>query len=82
MVPCYSAKLFTVILPRKNAKDMKDGGIFLKHLSLQCVSLLVDSVADVLQYSCNPAGENDTFCGRYLCFFFYLHDSGFQRASA
>ena len=33
-----------VILLRKNAKDMKDGGRFPKRLSLQCVSLLVGSV--------------------------------------
>ena len=40
----YSARLFTVILPRKNAKDLKDIGRFPKRLSLQCVSLLVVSV--------------------------------------
>ena len=40
----YSARLFTVILLRKNAKDLKDGGRFPKHLSLLCVSLLVGSV--------------------------------------
>ena len=39
-----SARLSTVILPRKNAKDLKDGGRFPKGLSLQCVSLLVGSV--------------------------------------
>ena len=43
-VHSYSARLFTVILPRKNAKDLKDGGRFSKRLSLQCVSLLVGSV--------------------------------------
>ena len=32
----YSARLVTVILPRKNAKDLKDGCRFLKRLSLQC----------------------------------------------
>ena len=39
-----SASLLPVILPRKNAKDLKDGGRFPKRLSLQCVSLLVGSV--------------------------------------
>ena len=39
-----SARLLTVILPRKNAKDLKDGGRFPKSLSLQCVSLLVGGV--------------------------------------
>ena len=43
-VHSYSARLFTVILLRKNAKDMKDGGRFPKRFSLQCVSLLVGSV--------------------------------------
>ena len=33
-----SDRLFTVILPRKNAKDLKDGGRFPKRLSMQCVS--------------------------------------------
>ena len=40
--------LFTltmVTLARKNAKDLKDGARFPKRLSLQCVSLLIDSVA-------------------------------------
>ena len=36
--------LLVVILPRKKAKDFKDGGRFPKRLSLQCVSLLVGSV--------------------------------------
>ena len=43
-VHSHSAGLFTVTLPRKNAKDLKDGGTFPKRLSLQCVSLLVGSV--------------------------------------
>ena len=43
-VQSYSARLFTVILPRKNAKGLKDGGRFPKRLSLQCESLLVGSV--------------------------------------
>ena len=40
----YSARLFTVVLPRKNSKDLKDEDRFPKRLSLQCVSLLVGSV--------------------------------------
>ena len=43
-VHSYSARLFTVILPRKNAKDLKDCGRFPKRLSLQRESLLVRSV--------------------------------------
>ena len=43
-VHSYNARLFTVILLRKNAKDLKDGGRFPKHLLLQCESLLVGSV--------------------------------------
>ena len=36
-VHSYSARLFTVILLRKKAKDLKDGGRFPKRLSLLCV---------------------------------------------
>ena len=43
-VHSYSARLFAVILPRKNAKDLKDVGRFPKLLSLQCEYLLVGSV--------------------------------------
>ena len=78
----YSARLFTVILPRKNAKDLKDGGRFSKRLSLQFVSLLVGSVADILEENCNPAGENELFFVVCTCVFFCFRDSGFQRASA
>ena len=65
----YSARLFTVILPRKNAKDLTDGGRFPKRLSLQCVSLLVGSVGK--EHNCSPAGENE------LSFLVgtFLHDS-------
>ena len=56
-VHSYSVRLFTVILLRKNAKDLKDGGRFPKRLSLLCVSLLVGSVGG--QHNCNPAGENE-----------------------
>ena len=42
----YSARLFTVILPRKNAKDLKDAAADVQnvYISLQCESLLVGSV--------------------------------------
>ena len=53
-VHSYSARLFTVILPRKNAKDLKDGGRFPKRLSLQCVSLLVGSVGGHLRTQLQP----------------------------
>ena len=68
-VHSYSARLFTVILPRKNAKDLTDGGRFPKRLSLQCVSLLVGSVGK--EHNCSPAGENE------LSFLVgtFLHDS-------
>ena len=68
----YSARLFTVILPRKNAKDMKDGGRFSKRfISLQCVSLLVHSVGGRFRTQLQPCRwKQITFCGRYLCFSF------------
>ena len=40
----YSARLLTVILPRKNSKDLEDGDRFPKRLSLQCVFSLIGSV--------------------------------------
>ena len=39
-------------------------------------------LADVLEHNCNPAGENELSFVVGTCVFFYLHDSGFQRASA
>ena len=74
-VHSYSARLFTVILPRKNATDLKDGGRFPKRLSLQCESLLVGIVlADVSEHNSNRI----TLCGRHLCFSFtcMIRDSG------
>ena len=50
----YSARLFTVILPRKNAKDLKDGARFSKRLSLQRVSLLVGSVGGRFRTQLQP----------------------------
>ena len=60
-VHSYSARLFTVILLRKNAKDLKDGGRFPKRLSFIYYVCLCSSVvlADVLEHICNPAGENE-----------------------
>ena len=39
-----SARVFT-ILPRKNVKDLKDGGRFPKRLLMQSVSFLIGSVS-------------------------------------
>ena len=69
-VPSYSARLFTVILPRKNAKDLKDGGRFPKCLSLQCVSFLVGGVGK--EHNCSPAGENEVSCLVGTCDFLFL----------
>ena len=77
--PPSSARLFTVILPRKNAKDPKDGGRFPKRLSLQCESLLVGSVGGRFRTQQQPCRlKRITFCGRYLCFSFtcMIRDSG------
>ena len=77
-VHLYSARLFTVILLRKNAKDLKDDGRFPKRLSLLCVSLLVGSVGGRFRTQLQPCRwKRITFCGRYLCFSFTI-----QRASA
>ena len=52
-----------------------------KLLSIQCVSLLVGSVADALEHNCNPAGENQlTFVVVNCVFLLLASDSGFQRA--
>ena len=58
-VHSYSARLFTVILLRKNAKDLKDGSDFqnaYRYNACLCSSLVL---ADVLEHTCNPAGENE-----------------------
>ena len=79
----YSARLFTVTLPRKNAKDLKDGGRFPKRLSLQCVSLLVGSVGGHFRTQQQPCRwKRIKFSGRYLCFSSTCMIRGFQRASA
>ena len=71
-VHSYSARLFTVILPRKNAKDLKDGGRFPKRLSLECESLLVGSVGGRFRKQQQPRRwKRITFCGRYLCFLLF-----------
>ena len=70
-VHSYSSRLFTVILTRKNAKDLKDGGRFPKRLWLQCVYLLVGSVGGRFRTQLQPCRwKRITFCGRYLCFSF------------
>ena len=53
-VHSHSARLFTVILLRKNAKDLKDGGRFPKRLSLQCVSLLAVSAGGRFRTQMQP----------------------------
>ena len=58
-VHSYSARLFTVILLRKNAKDLKDGSDFpnvYRYNVCLCSSLML---ADVSEHKCNPAGENE-----------------------
>ena len=70
-VHSYSARLFTVIFPRKNPKGLKDGGRFPKRLSLQCEFLLVGSVGRRFRTQQQPCRwKRITFCGRYLCFSF------------
>ena len=59
-VHSYSARLFTVILLRKNAKDLKDGGRFPKCLSLLCASLLVGSVGGRFRTQLQPPGGRGT----------------------
>ena len=72
-VHSYSVRLFTVILLRKNAKDLKDGGRFPKRLSLQCVSLLVGSVGGRFRTQLQPRRwKRIKFFGRYLCQFLSL----------
>ena len=75
----YSSRLFTIILTRKNAKDLKDGGRCPKRLSLQCDSLLVGCVGGRFRTQLQHCGwKRITFCGRYLCFSFtwMIRDSG------
>ena len=83
-VHSYSARLFTVILPRKNAKDLKDGSRFPKRLSSQCESLLVGSVGGRFRTQQQPSRwKRITFCGRYVRFSFtcMIRDSGVFRLS-
>ena len=66
-----SARLLTVVLPRKNAKDLKDGGRFPKRLSIQCVSLLVGIIGGGFRTLLQPCRwKRIKFCGRHLCFSF------------
>ena len=70
-VHSYSARLFTELLPRKNAKDLKGGATFPKRLSLQCEFLLVGSVGGRFRTQLQPCRwKRITFCGWYLCFSF------------
>ena len=79
-VHSYSARLFTLILPRKNAKDLKGGGRFPKRLLLQCESLLVGSVGGRFGTQQQPCRWK-RITWSVLVFFFNLHDSGFRLAS-
>ena len=68
---CTSARLLAVILPRKNAKHLIDGGRFPKRLSLQCVSLPVGSVGGRFRTLLQPFRcKRIKFCCRYLFFSF------------
>ena len=49
-----SARLLTVILPSKNAKDLKDSGRFPKRLTMQCVSFLIGSVGGRFRTQLQP----------------------------
>ena len=72
-VHSYSTRLFTVILPRENAKDLKDGGRFPKRLSLQGESLLVGSVGGRFRTQQHPCRwKRITFLWSVLVFFFHI----------
>ena len=75
LVHSYSARLFTVILPRRNSKDLKDGGCrFSKRLLLQCMSLLFGSVGGRFRTQLQPwpAGENELHFVVGTCVFLLL----------
>ena len=74
-VHSYSVRLFTVILPRM-AADFQN--VYCDNVCL-CSSVVS---ADVLEHNCDPAGKIEFIFLVGTCVFFYLHDSGFQRASA
>ena len=60
----------------KMAADFQN--VYCYNVSL-CSSVVL---ADVSEHSSNPAGENELrFVVGTVGFFFYLHDSGFRRAS-
>ena len=52
--------------------SVKDVGRFPKRLSLQCVSLLVGSVAEILEHYCNPVGEKELSFAVGTCVFLLL----------
>ena len=75
-VHSYSARLFTVILPRKIWKMAADfQNVYLYNVYL-CSSVVL---VDVLKQNCNPAGENELCFVVGTCVFLCFHDSGFQR---
>ena len=58
-VHSYSARLFTVILLRKNAKDLKEAANF-QNVYRYNASLYSSVVlADISEHNSNPAGENE-----------------------
>ena len=72
-VNSYSARLCTVILLRKNAKDLKDGGRFPKCLSLLCVSLFVGSVGGRFRTQLQPCRWKLNYVlWSVLVFFFHI----------
>ena len=69
---CTSARLLAVILPRKNAKHLNDGGRFpnVYHYNVfRCLSVVL---ADVLEHYCSPVGENKLSFVVGTCFFLLL----------
>ena len=66
-----SARPFKVILARKNAKHLQDGGRFLKLVSMQCVSFLKVVFGDVLkQHNCNLQVKKNEVLWSVLVFSF------------
>ena len=73
-VHSYSARLFTLILPRKNAKDLKlktvaDFQNAYRYNACLCSSVVL---ADVLKHNCNPAGKNELSFVVDTCVFLLL----------
>ena len=66
-----SARPLKVIIARKNAKDLQDGGRFPKRVSMQCVSFLISSVRRHFKTQLQACRwKRIKFCDRYLYFSF------------